>query len=261
MTRLLIELAGRGAAAGPAAGGSGSSSEPLERLRAATSARRLPQGLGIAAAGARLEGLGELPLVCEHRDCSPWNVVLDRRRRPALLDWESAEPRGPARASTSSTSSPTAAFVLDGALEAGRTRETYAAPARPGDAVRSGGRRRDRARYSAALGLDADDLRRLRLLCWIVHSRSDYRHLELEAGRRPEPGGAAGGDVPRPDRRGAAELGGLRPSAGAGGASGRQRLAGEHLPENGERAVGAVDADPAEADRGRCRRRCGPSRW
>jgi hypothetical protein len=41
-------------------------------------------------------------------------------------------------------------------------------------------------RYCERLGLDSTVIRPLRLLCWIVHSRSDYRHLELETVAPPE---------------------------------------------------------------------------
>ena len=39
----------------------------------------------------RLEGL---PLVCEHRDFSPWNLFVHAGDRLAVFDWESSEPEG-----------------------------------------------------------------------------------------------------------------------------------------------------------------------
>jgi glycosyltransferase involved in cell wall biosynthesis/aminoglycoside phosphotransferase (APT) family kinase protein len=130
-----------------------------------------------------LDRLGELPPAVEHRDCSPWNVLLTPAGEPVLLDWESAVPEGlPGLDLVYFLAN--CAFVLDGALESGRTRGTYARlldPATPHGAVAA----RAVAEYAAALGIAAEDFRRLRLLCWIVHSRSDYRHLQLEYGGAP----------------------------------------------------------------------------
>jgi len=146
---------------------------------------------GVVAAGsvpalhAILDDLGELPPAPEHRDCSPWNVVLTPGGEPALLDWESAEPDGlPGMDLVYFLAN--CAFVLDGAIERGRTRETYAKLLDPRTAY---GRiaRRARHEYTSALGIGGADFRRLRLLCWIVHSRSDYRHLQLESPGAPPP--------------------------------------------------------------------------
>lgn len=132
-----------------------------------------------------ITGLGELPSVPEHRDCSPWNIVITSSGDPVLLDWESAEPDGlPALDLVYFLSN--SAFVLDRAFESGRVRESYTRLLDPNS---EHGRVAQRAlgEYAAALGLDSDDLRRLRLLCWIVHSRSDYRHAQLAAAGTPRP--------------------------------------------------------------------------
>ena len=137
----------------------------------------------IPAARPLLEGLGDLPPAIEHRDCSPWNVLLTPAGDPVLLDWESAEPEGlPGLDLVYFLAN--CAFVLDGALESGRTRESYAHlldPATPHGAVAA----RAIDEYTAALGISEADFRRLRLLCWMVHSRSDHRHLQLEHGGAP----------------------------------------------------------------------------
>jgi glycosyltransferase involved in cell wall biosynthesis/aminoglycoside phosphotransferase (APT) family kinase protein len=134
-------------------------------------------------AGALLADLDHQPTVVEHRDCSPWNVLLTPSGDPVLLDWESAEPAGlPGLDLVYFLAN--CAFVLDGALESGRTRETYAQlldPATPHGRVAAVAI----AEYTAALGISAEDFRRLRLLTWILHSRSDYRHLELESRGTP----------------------------------------------------------------------------
>ena len=42
-------------------------------------------------------------------------------------------------------------------------------------------------RYREALGLDSRSMGALRLVCWMVHCRSDHEHLRLEAAREPAP--------------------------------------------------------------------------
>lgn len=132
-----------------------------------------------------LDGLSEMPAAVEHRDCSPWNILMTPAGEPVLLDWESAEPDGlPGPDLVYFLAN--CAFVLDKALESGRTRESYARlldPATPNGRVAA----RAFAEYAAALGIADDDLSRLRLLTWIVHSRSDYRHLQLESPGDPSP--------------------------------------------------------------------------
>jgi hypothetical protein len=137
---------------------------------------------GAERARAALAGLGTLPQVCEHRDCSPWNVVMSADG-PALLDWESAEPRGlPALDLVYFLAN--AVFRMDDSYGAGRTRRRYAGMLDPGTGV--GRVAADCfSTYSAATGLDPETLARLRLLCWIVHCRSDYRHLEMAAAGPP----------------------------------------------------------------------------
>jgi glycosyltransferase involved in cell wall biosynthesis len=137
----------------------------------------------LPGARERLDDLGDLPSACEHRDCSPWNVLVTPGGEPVLLDWESAEPEGlPGLDLVYFLAN--CAFVLDKALESGRTRESYARlldPATPHGRVAA----RAINTYTAALGISAEDFRRLRLLTWVVHSRSDYRHLELESRGAP----------------------------------------------------------------------------
>ena len=130
-------------------------------------------------------GLPALSPACEHRDCSPWNIVLAGPGEPALLDWESAEPHGlPGLDLVYFLAN--AAFVIEGALESDRTLEAYR---RLLDPATGSGRvfARCTARYGDRLGLAPDTLSRLRTLCWVVHSRSDRRHLEMEAGGAADP--------------------------------------------------------------------------
>ncbi len=137
----------------------------------------------VAEARTLLDGLGELPAAIEHRDCSPWNVLVTPAGEPVLLDWESAEPAGLPGLDLAYFLA-NCAFVLDKALESGRTRESYARlldPATPYGRIAA----RAFAEYASAIGIGEDDLRRLRLLAWITHSRSDYRHLQLEVPGEP----------------------------------------------------------------------------
>lgn len=127
--------------------------------------------------------IGNLPEACEHRDCSPWNVVLDEHGAPGLLDWESAEPHGLPGLDLAYFLA-NCAFILDGALESGRTRESYERlldPTTPYGAVAA-----ERvAGYCGRLGLADEDFARLRLLAWVIHSASDHTHLEMAAAGPP----------------------------------------------------------------------------
>jgi hypothetical protein len=131
----------------------------------------------------QLAAIGELPEACEHRDCSPWNVVLDEGGRPGLHDWESAEPHGLPGLDLAYFLA-NCAFVLDDALESGQTRDSYQRlldPATPYGAVAAA----CAGRYCERIGIAAADYGRLRLLCWVVHSRSDHQHLTMAAAGPP----------------------------------------------------------------------------
>lgn len=181
VTHVLIDLAGNEAAKMPPGGGKVPPRDALDWFA---------EGFGpvvdpalLDKARALLADLGDLPRVPEHRDCSPWNILITPTGDPILLDWESAEPDGlPGPDLVYFLAN--CAFVLDRALESGRTRETYA---RLLDPTTPYGRVAAKATdaYTAALGISAEDFRRLRLLTWIIHSRSDYRHLQLESPGEP----------------------------------------------------------------------------
>jgi hypothetical protein len=158
--------------------------EPLANLERQFGAVLEPGSIELAR--ELLEGLGPMPPVCEHRDCSPWNVLLTAGGEPALLDWESAEPRGlPGLDLVYFLSN--SVFRMENAYEKERARESYSRlldPTTPEGEVAS----RSLREYCAGVGLGEESLAPLRLLCWIVHSRSDYRHLEMEAAGPPTPG-------------------------------------------------------------------------
>jgi hypothetical protein len=129
-----------------------------------------------------LESLPDLPLVIEHRDCSPWNVMLSPTGEPALVDWESAEPEGlPLLDLVYFLAN--SAFVLDRALDDGTTRRTYANlldSSSPRGAVAA----ECFAAYVEGVGIAPDCVAPLRLLCWLVHTRSELGHLEAATGGR-----------------------------------------------------------------------------
>lgn len=126
----------------------------------------------LARVRARLAGLPDLPVVVEHRDCSPWNVLLAPNGEIVLLDWESSEPYGlPILDLVYFVAN--AAFVVDGTLRSGRERTTYARLLDAGERG-TGSLATPVARYCDAVGLDAAVVPTLRALTWMVHARSEH---------------------------------------------------------------------------------------
>jgi hypothetical protein len=136
-----------------------------------------------------LATLTDLPIVCEHRDCSPWNVLYDDSGSLALVDWESSEPRGLPGLDLVYFLTYAALFVEQTMDMGGQ--ETYARTLDPRSTVGVVVRACEES-YCARLGLDPDQLRPLRLLCWIVHSQSEYGQLEQDALGPPTPDALAG---------------------------------------------------------------------
>ena len=132
-----------------------------------------------------LERLGDLPRVCEHRDCSPWNLLLTSAGELAVLDWESAELDGlPGLDLVYFLTY--LAFFVDEAKQTSQMLEAYrraADPATPTGRVQAECQRR----YADRTGLDPATLRPLRLLAWLIHSRSEYHHLAADTGGIPQP--------------------------------------------------------------------------
>jgi glycosyltransferase involved in cell wall biosynthesis/Ser/Thr protein kinase RdoA (MazF antagonist) len=128
-----------------------------------------------------LAALDDMPVVPEHRDLGPWNMLVDRGRL-GVVDWESAVPRGlPAL--------DLIYFILyavgyaTGVRRHRRLLDVYRAVrdvdtpfgALANDALR---------RYCGALGVDPGQLRALHLLTWMVHARSEHRRQIEDAGSR-----------------------------------------------------------------------------
>lgn len=132
---------------------------------------------------AILAGVGDLPVVCEQRDFSPWNVLRTPAGELGVLDWESAEPEG--LPSTDLIYFLTyLAFFVDRAMRSRRFRRSYRAGLSPGT-LTGAAHHECLARYADRVGLSPDALHPLRLFTWVLHSRSEYRHFLADAARTP----------------------------------------------------------------------------
>lgn len=130
-----------------------------------------------------LAGLGDLPLVCEQRDFSPWNVLVGPDNQLVVLDWESAELQGLPGLDLLYFLT-YLAFFLEDAIPAGRFRESYRKVLDP--STFTGGITAECvALYAHHVGIKREDLRSLRLLLWLLHSRSEYSHFTADTGGPP----------------------------------------------------------------------------
>lgn len=183
VTEWLVGLAGSDPALAPEDWWQRLVGDPLARFErdfGTVAAREAAQARGLLAE------LGPLAPVPEHRDCSPWNVFLTPEESPAMLDWESAEPNGlPALDLTYFLAN--CVQRLHGDYGPDRAAARYRRlldPSTPEGRVAAG----CFDLYGSRLGIEPAEISRLRLLCWLVHSRSDYLHLEMEAAGRPDAG-------------------------------------------------------------------------
>jgi hypothetical protein len=139
----------------------------------------------VQATRAILSTLGDLPLVCEQRDCSPWNILIADDGGLVILDWESAEPRGLPLLDLVYFLT-YLIFFLDGAMESKRFTESYRTMLDP--ATFTGRIAADcQQLYLDCVGLDPIVLRPLRLLTWLIHSRSEYQRFTAERAGQPDP--------------------------------------------------------------------------
>jgi hypothetical protein len=121
-------------------------------------------------AAAVLARVGELPTVCEQRDCSPWNLLVQADGALGMLDWESAERDGVPGVDLVYYLA-YAAFFVDGTIGSEAQSASYTAMLRPDSAT---GRVYARcvARYASRVGIDPSAFNSLRLLCWLIHARA-----------------------------------------------------------------------------------------
>lgn len=137
---------------------------------------------GCARTREILCSLGTLPLVCEQRDFSPWNVMVTANDQLAVLDWESAEISGLPAADLIYFLAH-AVFFLDGAWRTGRFRESYRA-ALDGSTLTGSVQSETLSQYADHLGIPSCALGPLRLYTWMVHACSQYRRA-LRSGIQP----------------------------------------------------------------------------
>jgi hypothetical protein len=136
---------------------------------------------GLVREGERLlASLPALPIVCEQRDFSPWNVLLTKAGELAVVDWESAELQGLPGLDLFYFLL-NVCFSFDDARRTGRYRESYRTMVDP-ETPRGALAARCLERYCDRVALDAGAVRPLRLLAWIVHSRSEWSRLQADFG-------------------------------------------------------------------------------
>ena len=132
-----------------------------------------------------LAGIGDLPVVCEHRDFAPWNVLLTPDGRMGVLDWESSELEGvPALDLLYMLAY--LDFYLNDAIRSGRCPESYRGALDP-STFTGRVRRECLARYCAAVGLDPALIFPLSVFVWVLHSRSEYRRFVADSAGAPQP--------------------------------------------------------------------------
>jgi hypothetical protein len=132
---------------------------------------------------AVVRAIGALPSVPEQRDFGPWNVLVSPVGELGVLDWESAEVDGlPALDLLYYLAY--ASFNVDRAHDRESRVASYRRSLDP--STPTGGVRRDcLARYLDTLGLDATQLGPLRVLLWLIHAQSEFRHAAADAGGPP----------------------------------------------------------------------------
>lgn len=133
---------------------------------------------------ASLATLGELdalPVTHEQRDFAPWNLLVGDDGGLVVLDWESSEPLGLPLLDLVYFLAHFA-FDLARAYDLRSRREAHRAVLDP--ATRMGALAHACVGwYGQRVALPAEAVRPLRLLTWMLHSRSEYRQLCAETAR------------------------------------------------------------------------------
>jgi len=130
-----------------------------------------------------VRAIGALPAVPEQRDFGPWNLLVTPEGDLGVLDWESADADGLPLLDLLYFLA-YASFNVDRAHDRGARVSSYR---RSLDASSPTGMVRHEcvARYADALGLERGELGPLRVLLWMIHAPSDFRHAAADAGGPP----------------------------------------------------------------------------
>jgi hypothetical protein len=130
-----------------------------------------------------LSDLTHVPLGCEHRDFSPWNVFVAPDGRLTVFDWESSELAG-VPALDLLYFLVYLGSALQGPITPGGVLEAASEALDP--ATFTGGVYREcTAKYAEMTGLDPESLPALRLLLWMLHSRSEHARMVADASGPP----------------------------------------------------------------------------
>ena len=122
-----------------------------------------------------LATLGPVPMVCEQRDFSPWNLFIGSDKELQVLDWESAEPQGlPMMDLVYFTTY--LSFYLERARTPDRYRGCYRETLQASTFTGSV-RKQCEEQYAERVGVPRTDIGPLRLLCWMLHSHSEYQQF------------------------------------------------------------------------------------
>ena len=144
--------------------------------------RVLDPGLVREAEGI-LGTLGPVPAVPEQRDFGPWNLLVTPTSELAVLDWESGEVEGLPGLDLLYYLA-YASFNVDRAHDPESRSTSYRRSLDP--TTRTGAVRRECIeRYFRMTGVDPANLGPLRVLLWVIHAQSDFRHAEADAGGLP----------------------------------------------------------------------------
>jgi hypothetical protein len=130
-----------------------------------------------------VQTIGALPAVPEQRDFGPWNLLVTQADELAVLDWESGEVDGlPALDLLYYLAY--ASFKVDRAHDHKSRVASFRRSLDPSTAT-GAVRRNCLGRYLDAIGIDLAQLGPLRVLLWLIHAQSEYRHAAADAGGPP----------------------------------------------------------------------------
>ncbi|MEZ4863297.1 MAG: phosphotransferase [Caldilineaceae bacterium] len=137
---------------------------------------------------ALLSTLSDLPLVCEQRDFSPWNVLVDQQGQFGVLDWESAELQGLPALDLIYFLTYLAFWVeglpVHGNMPIAQLRRAYRATLDP-TTMTGNVTAVSLSRYTQQIDLDPAAIAPLRRLTWLIHADSEYQHFCADMGAQP----------------------------------------------------------------------------